>query len=174
MGTVLEGIRVLDWSIFQQGPVAGMILGDLGADVIKLEERVGGDLGRGVLRVVGAMAAKDMGQRNFYFEIGNRNKRSLAVDLKKQKGREIVYRLVEQSDIFLHNFRRDAAERVGMDYETLSRYNDRLIYAHASGWGPKGPDKDDPSADYTGVARGGLFLVAPRPDEDRRPAAGSA
>jgi len=166
MGTVLEGIRVLDWSIFQQGPVAGMILGDLGADVIKLEERVGGDLGRGVLRVVGAMAAKDMGQRNFYFEIGNRNKRSLAVDLKKQKGREIVYRLVEQSDIFLHNFRRDAAERVGMDYETLSRYNDRLIYAHASGWGPKGPDKDDPSADYTGVARGGLFLVAPRPDED--------
>jgi len=166
MGMVLEGIKVLDWSIFQQGPVAGMILGDLGADVIKIEERVGGDLGRGMLRVLGAMAAKDIGQRNFFFEIGNRNKRSLAVDLKKEEGREIVHRLVGKSDVFLHNFRRDAAKRVGMDYETLSGYNNRLVYAHASGWGPKGPDKGDPSADYTGVARGGLFLVAPHPDRD--------
>ena len=166
MGMVLEGIKVIDWSIFQQGPVAAMILGDLGADVIKIEERVGGDLGRGVLRVVGAMAAKEVGQRNFYFEIGNRNKRSLTVDLKKEKGREIVYKLIEQSDVFVHNFRRDAAQRVGMDYDTLSARNPRLIYAHASGWGPKGPDKDDPSADYTGVARGGMFLVASPPDRD--------
>ena len=166
MGMVLEGVKVLDWSLFQQGPVAGMILGDLGADVSKIEERVGGDLGRGVLRVVGSAAAEKMEKRNFYFEIGNRNKRSLAVDLKTDKGKEIIYKLVEQTDVFLHNFRRDAAQRLGMDYETLSKFNPRLIYAHASGWGPNGPDRDDPSADYTGVARGGLFLVSPQPGKD--------
>jgi len=172
MAMVLEGIRVLDWTIFQQGPVAAMMLGDLGADVIKIEERIGGDLGRGMVRVAGAMVGGREVTRNPYFEAGNRNKRSLTVDLRKDKGKEIIYRLVEKSDVFLQNFRMGVAERMGMDYETLSKYNPRLIYAHGSGWGPKGPDKDNPSADYTGIARSGLMELAGEPGTDPVPVQG--
>ena len=83
----LDGIRVIDWTIWQQGPVASLMLGDLGADVIKIEERVGGDPGRGVLKAQGL----DLRDRpNFYFEANNRNKRSLTVDLKKPAGVAIV------------------------------------------------------------------------------------
>src|SRR5437016_6001452 len=79
----LDGIRVIDWTIWQQGPVASVMLGDLGADVIKIEERVGGDAGRGVLRGQGL----DLRDRpNFYCEANNRNQRSLIVDLKRQAG----------------------------------------------------------------------------------------
>jgi len=172
MNTVLEGIRVLDWTIFQQGPVASMILGDLGADVIKIEERVGGDLGRGMMRVAGAMVGGREVARNPYFEAGNRNKRSLTVDLRNKEGQEIVHRLVEKSDVFVQNFRMGVAERMGMDYETLSKRNPRLIYAHASGWGPKGPDREDPSADYTGIARSGLMTLAGEPGMDPVPVQG--
>jgi crotonobetainyl-CoA:carnitine CoA-transferase CaiB-like acyl-CoA transferase len=166
MNAVLDGIRVLDWTIFQQGPVASMILGDLGADVIKLEERIGGDVGRGMVRVAGAMVGGKEVLRNPYFEAGNRNKRSLTLDLKKARAREIVYQLVEKSDVFVQNFRAGVAERVGLDYETLARYNPKLVYAHASGWGPRGPDKDEPSADYTALARAGLMASAGEPGMD--------
>jgi len=172
MTKILEGIRVLDWTIFQQGPVASMILGDLGADVIKIEERVGGDLARGMMRVAGAMVGGKEVVRNPYFEAGNRNKRSLTLDLKKEKAKEIVYKLVEKSDVIVQNFRAGVAERMGMDYETLAKYNQKLIYAHASGWGPKGPDKDDPSADYTGLARSGLMAIAGEPGMDPIPIQG--
>mgnify|MGYP001767645841 FL=1 len=110
MTKILEGIRVLDWTIFQQGPVASMILGDLGADVIKIEERVGGDLARGMMRVAGAMVGGKEVVRNPYFEAGNRNKRSLTLDLKKEKARQIVYKLVEKSDVLLQSFRAGVAE----------------------------------------------------------------
>jgi len=172
MSMLLEGIRVLDWTIFQQGPVASMLLGDMGADVIKIEERTGGDLGRGMLRVAGAMVGGKEVQRNPYFEAGNRNKRSLTVDLNKDSGKEIVYRLVQKSDVFVQNFRMGVAERMGMGYETLSKHNPRLIYAHGSGWGPKGPDKDNPSADYTGIARSGLMELAGEPGMDPVPVQG--
>lgn len=163
---VLEGIRVLDWTIFQQGPVASMLLGDLGADVIKIEERTGGDLGRGMMRVAGAMVGGKEVVRNPYFEAGNRNKRSLTVDLKREEGRKIVYDLVAKSDVFVQNFRQGVDQRMGMDYETLKQYNRKLIYAHASGWGPKGPDSADPSADYTGLARSGLMSIMGEPGMD--------
>ena len=172
MAGALEGIRVLDWTIFQQGPVASMILGDLGADVIKIEERVGGDVGRGMVRVAGAMVGGKEVLRNPYFEAGNRNKRSMTLDLRKVKAKEIVYKLVEKSDVFVQNFRAGVAERMGMDYDTLVKYNQRLIYAHASGWGPKGPDKDEPSADYTALARSGLMTIAGEPGMDPIPMQG--
>ncbi len=163
---VLDGVRVLDWTIFQQGPVASMLLGDMGADVIKIEERTGGDLGRGMMRVAGAMVGGKEVVRNPYFEAGNRNKRSLTVDLRTDEGKEILYRLVAKSDVFIQNFRMGVAERMGMDYGTLKKHNPRLVYAHASGWGSNGPDKEDPSADYTGLARSGLMTVAGEPGMD--------
>ena len=82
----LEGIRVIDWTIWQQGPVCSSMLGDLGAEVIKIEERVGGDPGRGIIKMSGAEVGS---LPNFYFEANNRNKKSLTLDLKQPEAREI-------------------------------------------------------------------------------------
>jgi crotonobetainyl-CoA:carnitine CoA-transferase CaiB-like acyl-CoA transferase len=157
----LEGLRVIDWTIWQQGPVCSMMLGDLGADVIKVEERVGGDPGRGMAKMSGI----DMSDKpNFYFEANNRNKRGITVDLKKPEGREIVYRLVETADVFVQNFRKGVAERLGLGSAELRRRNPRLIYATASGYGPEGPESGDPSFDQLGLARSGIMLAAGEPD----------
>lgn len=144
MTMALEGIRVLDWTIWQQGPIGTAMLGDLGAEVIKLEARDGGDPGRGLMRLSGVDLA---GHPNFYVEANNRNKKSLALDLKQPEGRAIDHDLVRQSDVFAQNFRVGVAERLGLDYETLRRHNPRLIYAHATGYGPKGPDATTPAMD---------------------------
>src|SRR5437667_7001778 len=107
----LEGIRVIDWTIWQQGPVASVMLGDLGADVIKVEERVGGDPGRGILKAQGL----DLRDRpNFYFEANNRNKRSLTVDLKKPEGGATVQRPAERAAWFVKTFRKAVAGRLGL------------------------------------------------------------
>ena len=159
----LEGIRVIDWTIWQQGPVASVMLGDLGAGVIKIEERVGGDPGRGVLRAQG-LDLKD--RPNFYFEANNRNKRSLAVDLKKPAGVEIVQRLAEGADVFVQNFRKGVAGRLGLDAATLRARNPRLVYASATGYGPEGPESGAPSFDYLGLARSGIMYSAGEPDDE--------
>jgi CoA:oxalate CoA-transferase len=159
----LDGIRVIDWTIWQQGPVCSVMLGDLGADVIKVEERVGGDPGRGVLRAQGL----DLTDRpNFYFEANNRNKRSITVDLKTPEGVEIVRRLADGADVFVQNFRQGVAARLGLDATTLRTRNPRLVYASATGYGPLGPDSGDPSFDYLGLARSGIMLSAGEPDDD--------
>jgi len=152
----LEGIRVLDWTVWQQGPVASTMLGDLGAEVIKIEDRVSGDPARGVMKMWGVMARLPSG-RNFYLENNNRNKKGITLNLRKEKGREILYQLVGKSDVFVHNFRKDVPERLGLDYETLAKHNPKLIYAHASSYGPEGPDANEQAFDYTGQARSGLM-----------------
>ena len=159
----LDGIRVIDWTIWQQGPVASLMLGDLGADVIKIEERVGGDPGRGVLKAQGL----DLRDRpNFYFEANNRNKRSLTVDLKKPAGVAIVQRLAERADVFVQNFRKGVAARLGLDAATLRARNPRLVYASASGYGPEGPESGAPSFDYLGLARSGIMYSCGEPDDE--------
>src|SRR6058998_1401274 len=158
----LDGVRIIDWTIWQQGPVAAAMLGDLGAEVIKIEERVGGDPGRGMLRAAGLDLS---GRPNFYFEANNRNKKSLTVDLKKPDGVEIVARLAEHADVFVQNFRHGVAARLGLDAATLRARNARLIYASATGYGPEGPDSSSPSFDYLGLARSGLMLAAGEPDD---------
>ena len=161
MALPLDGIRVIDWTIWQQGPVATAMLGDLGAEVIKIEERVGGDPGRGILRAAGA----DTGNRpNWYFEANNRNKKSMTLDLKQDDARKIVHELVARSDVFVQNFRKGVAARLGLDYETLRAINPRLIYASATGYGPEGPDSADPSFDQLGLARSGIMNAVGEPD----------
>jgi crotonobetainyl-CoA:carnitine CoA-transferase CaiB-like acyl-CoA transferase len=157
----LDGIRVIDWTIWQQGPVATAMLADLGAEVIKIEERERGDPGRGLL----AMSGLALGERpNFYFEANNRNKKSLTLDLRQPEAREIVYRLVEKSDVFVQNFRKGVAERLGLGPAELRGRNPRLIYASASGYGPKGPDSGEPSFDHLGLARSGIMYAAGEPE----------
>src|SRR5512147_1662332 len=156
----LEGVRVIDWTIWQQGPVASAMLGDLGADVIKVEERASGDPGRGMLRMSGV----DLADRpNFYFEANNRNKKSIAVDLKKPEGRAIVHGLVAKADVFVQNFRKGVAQRLGLGAAELRQRNPRLIYASATGYGAEGAESADPSFDYLGQARSGIMLAAGEP-----------
>jgi crotonobetainyl-CoA:carnitine CoA-transferase CaiB-like acyl-CoA transferase len=111
MDAPLKGIRVIDWTIWQQGPVATAMLADMGAEVIKIEEREKGDPGRGVFAIGGAEST-----RNFYFEANNRHKQSLTLDLGKPGAREIVYKLVAKSDVFVQNFRKGVADRLGLGY----------------------------------------------------------
>ena len=164
----LDGLRVIDWTIWQQGPVASAMLGDLGADVIKIESRDGGDPGRGIV----AMAGTASDRPNFYFEANNRNKQSLTLDLKQDEAREIVYRLIEKSDVFVQNFRKGVADRLGLGADVLRQRNPRLIYANATGYGPEGPESGDPSFDQLGLARSGIMLAAGEPDMPPLPIAG--
>ena len=157
----LDGIRVIDWTIWQQGPVASVMLGDLGAEVIKIEERVGGDPGRGMLRMSGVELTD---RPNFYFEANNRNKKSLALDLKQPAAREIIYKLAAKSDVFVQNFRQGVASRLGLGAAALRQHNPKLIYASASGYGPEGPESGAPSFDYMAQARSGIMMSVGEPD----------
>lgn len=163
MTVPLEGIRILDWTQWQMGTVASAMLADLGAEVIHIEDRERGDPGRG-MRAAGGAWLDLPGGRNAYFEYTNHNKKGIAVDLKKKEGKEIIYRLVKNSDIFIHNFRQGVPERLGLDYDTLSQYNPKLIYAALSGYGPKGPEAQEPAFDYLGLARSGMMTVVGAPD----------
>ncbi len=161
MAMPLDGIRVLDWTIWQQGPVSTVMLGDFGAEVIKIEEREAGDPGRSIFK----MGGRDLSDRpNFYFEANNRNKKSITLDLKQQEAREIVYQLVAKSDVFVQNFRKGVAQRLGLDYATLREHNTKLIYASATGYGPEGPDSGEPSFDMLGLARSGIMQAVGEPD----------
>ena len=162
MNRPLDGVRIIDWTIWQQGPVSTMMLADLGAEVIKIEERVGGDPGRGVLSIAGALVGATSGP-NFYFEANNRHKQSLTLDLKNPKAIEIVYQLAEKSDVFVQNFRKGVADKLGIGYEALSQRNPQLIYASATGYGPFGPDSGEPSFDYMGLARSGIMTAVGEP-----------
>jgi crotonobetainyl-CoA:carnitine CoA-transferase CaiB-like acyl-CoA transferase len=122
----LAGIRVIDVTTVVLGPFASQVLGDMGADVIKVETRDGD-----TTRSIGPSRTEGMGS---YFATLNRNKRSLVLDLKKPVAREALLKLVETADVFVHNMRIGAAQRLGLDYATLAARNPKLIYACASGF----------------------------------------
>ena len=129
----LADIRVLDLTRALSGPFATMILGDLGADVIKVEDVWHGDDTR-------RWGPPFQGDDAAYFLAINRNKRGLSVNLKTPEGQQIMRKLAARSDIFMENFRPGAAARLGLGYQELSRENPRLIYASISGYGQTGPD----------------------------------
>ncbi|MFN8507566.1 MAG: CoA transferase [Dehalococcoidia bacterium] len=145
----LDGIRILDFTRYQQGPYATVMLSDLGADVLKVEEPARGDLGR-------SLGLQPDGWCS-YFEAHNRNKRSLTVDLRKPDGREIVYKLIPEVDVVADNFRPGTMARYGLDYDSLVKINPAIITASASGFGPKGPHAFDPSFDIIGQGMGGIM-----------------
>lgn len=160
MAGPLDGVRILDMTVGQHGPVATSMLADMGADVIKIEDRRWGDSGRYMTAMMGAKV-----KENFYFENNNRNKRSLKVDLKKEEGKKIIHQLLKTYDVFVTNFRAEAINSLGMNYATLSKINPKLVYAHGYGFGKEGPDAGKPALDLAAQARGGLWSVSGEPDQ---------
>ncbi len=158
--TALEGIRVIDLTMWFQGPVAAQLLADFGAEVIHVERPQGGDLGRGVRSI----KALPVGDWNQYFGVINRNKKSMAVDLNTAQGREIMYRLVEKSDVFLSNVTVENLEKWEVTYERLREINPRLVYAICTGYGYRGRITR-PSFDLTVQALTGIMARLGEPGQ---------
>lgn len=156
---ILSGFRVLDCSIAMAGPFAAQRLGDLGADVVKVEP-VTGEWQRHV-----AAGGAEGNKVNVSFLSLNRNKRSLAIDLKAPDGKEVLIELVKTADVFLQNYRPGVAKRLGVDYETLSAINPRLIYVSISGYGEDGPYVNRPGQDLVLQGMSGAMLSAGREGE---------
>jgi crotonobetainyl-CoA:carnitine CoA-transferase CaiB-like acyl-CoA transferase len=138
----LEGVRVLDATQMLAGPLAATRLGDLGADVIKIEAPVVGEFNR----THGFEDVRVKGEMSTFLAV-NRNKRSLAIDLKNPESLPIIDKLVSTSDVFLQNFRHGTADRLGVGYERLHALNPRLVYCSISGYGSVGPYRDRPGQD---------------------------
>ena len=151
MPPVLCGVRVLDLSTIVAGPAAGMILADLGADVIKVERLGGGDDGRAM--------GPHRGPWGAYFAVLNRGKRSIALDIGKPAGRETVLRIAAACDVFLENFRGGKAASLGLDEPAVRARKPDIIYASVSAYGPQGPDYPRPGYDAILQARTGIMSI---------------
>ena len=138
----LDGLRVVDFSMFVPGPFCSALLADLGAEVIKVEQPKG-DPGRAYVPV--------------QFATENRNKRSISIDLKKAESRRVVEKLIQKADVALEGFRPGVAKRLGIDYETLRKHNPKLIYCSISGYGQTGPWRERPGHDVNYVAAAGAL-----------------
>ena len=161
---ILDGVRVLDCSIAMAGPFAAQRLGDLGADVIKVEP-IGGEWQRHT------SAGGIKGNRvNVSFLSLNRNKRSLSVNLKSDEGRAVLMDMVRTADVFLQNYRPGVAKRLGVDYDALSAVNPKLVYVSLSGYGETGPYVDRPGQDLLLQAMSGAMLSAGSSGEPPTPA----
>lgn len=153
----LAGIRVLDVSQVMAGPYCSMLLGDMGADVIKIEPPGTGDQTRG------AMGFKMKGSDSMGFLNMNRNKRSIALNLKSEAGREILHKLAKSADILVENYRPGVMKKLGCGYEDLAKINPGLIYASISGFGQSGPWANRPGFDLMAQAMSGVMSVTGHP-----------
>ncbi|MFC1817203.1 CaiB/BaiF CoA transferase family protein, partial [Thermodesulfobacteriota bacterium] len=153
----LSGVRIIAWSIQQTAPSATQLLADMGAEVIKVENPAGGDSQRGATRDSGNFTMLPHGL-GYGFEILNRNKKSVAVDLSKEEGRQVVYGLVSKADVFVQNFRLGVARKLGVDYETLKQHNPAIVYANCTGYGPKGNQAHQTAMDPAIHAASGMML----------------
>ena len=152
----LRGMRVLELAQIMAGPTCGMLLADMGADVIKVEKLPGGDDSRGYgePRVNGVSAP---------FMMLNRNKRGIAINLKHPAGRDVLLRMVRNADVLTENYRRGTLEKLGLSYEVLARANPGLIYCAVSGYGRSGPDADKGGFDLIAQGFAGLMSITGEP-----------
>ena len=153
----LDGIRIVEYGLFHAGPGANAILGDLGAEVIKVETP-SGDPERYWTNVAGYDLSLKNGE-SIIFEASNRNKKGICLDIRQKRGREIFDRLIRQADVFLTNLRGSTTAELGIDYEAISALNSNIIYAGVSGYGPNGPMSDLGAFDPLGQARSGMMFV---------------
>jgi crotonobetainyl-CoA:carnitine CoA-transferase CaiB-like acyl-CoA transferase len=154
MSGALDGIRVVEAASYVTGPFASLLLADMGAEVIKIEEPKRGDPFRG------------WGERNYSatFCSLNRNKKSVTLDLRADEGREIVLKLARDADVLIENFRPGVMEKRGLGYEAVKALNSRIVYCSISGFGQKGPYRDMPGYDTIGQARSGLLSLLTDPE----------
>lgn len=145
----LEGIKVLEVGNIVAGPWASTMLGDFGADIIKIEPPKGGDLMRGMGRV-----------KDLWYCVEGRNKKCVTLNLKTEKGREILTELIKSADILFQNFRPGVFARMGFTWEKIHELNPRLIYVTSSGYGQDGPKAHKPGFDRMGLAEGGFLEVS--------------
>lgn len=153
----LQGLKILEVGAFIAGPLAGMLLGDLGAEVIKVEEPERGDPFR---------SWKD-GLYSPNFAAFNRNKKSLTLNLRSPEGQEAFLRLSEQADVIIENHRPGVMDRLGIGYEIVRERNPLIIYCSLSGFGQDGPYRDRPSFDTVGQSIGGLMWMLVNPDDPK-------
>jgi crotonobetainyl-CoA:carnitine CoA-transferase CaiB-like acyl-CoA transferase len=162
---LLNGIRVVEISHLVAGPQAGLVLGDLGADVIKIENPHSPDPSRGT-SVVHGLSVETPDAQHMVWETFNRNKRSLALDLSRGEGQQILHRLITKSDVFLTNLRRSSLARLGCSFDALRSVNPKLVYAVAEGLGHIGPRAEDPVVDVVGMGYSGfMYTVSAIKDE---------
>lgn len=152
----LAGLRVLDLTWVLAGPYASMVLCDLGAEIVKVERPPHGD----VARTTGPFVNNE----SAYFQSINRGKRSIAIDLRSERGKALFLDLVEQADVVMENFTPGAMDRLGLEYEVLSQRNPRLIYAATSGFGQTGPQREKPALDVVVQGMGGVMSITGYPD----------
>jgi crotonobetainyl-CoA:carnitine CoA-transferase CaiB-like acyl-CoA transferase len=164
----LEGTRVLDFTQMMMGPWASQFLADMGADVIKVERPGAGEWERG-LHAVGELLD---GQSPFFLAM-NRNKRSIALNLKDERAREVCRRLAGRSDLVMENFRPGVMDRLGLGYDDLRKINPSVVYVSGSGFGPDGPYVDRPGQDLLIQAMSGLAAYGGRRDDPPTPAGSS-
>jgi CoA:oxalate CoA-transferase len=153
----LTGIRVLDLTHIVSGPFCTMLLGDFGADIVKVEA-LDGDM----TRITGILGQGE----NPYFVNLNRNKRDIAVNLKTDAGKEIIRRLAKDADVLVENFRPGVMEKLGLGFEALRHANPRLIYAAVTGFGRTGPYRDRPAFDFIAQAMSGFMSLNGSADMD--------
>jgi CoA:oxalate CoA-transferase len=152
--SLLDGILVLDMAQFLSGPFAALRLGDLGARVIKIERPDGGDLCRRLY-----LTDTEIGGDSTLFHAINRGKESFAADLKNPQDADAVRKLISQADVVIQNFRPGVIERLGLDYETVSKFNPGIVYASITGYGSEGPWRDLPGQDLLAQARSGVMWL---------------
>ncbi|HWP56454.1 MAG TPA: CoA transferase [Candidatus Acidoferrales bacterium] len=157
MNGALTGIRVVEMASYVTGPFAGVLLADLGADVIKVEEPGKGDPFRGWGDKLYAANFRSL----------NRNKRSIALDIRNSEGKEILLKLLATADVFIENFRPGTLDKRGLGYEQIRKLNPRIVYCSISGFGPRGPYKDLPGYDTVGQAMSGLLSLLTDPGEPK-------
>lgn len=157
MSGALEGVTILDFTRFQQGTFATVLLADMGANVWKVEPPNGGDPGRRFLLQADGFST--------YFESLNRNKRSIVLDMRRPEAREAVFRLAERADVVVENFRQGVMDRLGIGYDKLVQRNPRLIYAAGSTFGPRGWRATHPGHDGIAQAAGGIMMDTRRGDD---------
>jgi crotonobetainyl-CoA:carnitine CoA-transferase CaiB-like acyl-CoA transferase len=165
----LRGVRVIDLTIWMSGAIGAMLLGDLGADVIKVEGPTGDPVRRYV--PIGATdAASAPGGVNYAYALCNRNKRQVTLDLRDPGDRDRLYQLVREADVFITSMRGDTLLALGIDEGTVTAVNPAIVYARAGGLGPAGPRAADRCQDMLGMAYAGLlFTASPEPDEPFAP-----
>ena len=156
----LDGIKVLELTQIIAGPMCGVMLSDLGADVVKIESPQGDGT-----RIIGQFAPHE----SKAFHVFNRGKRGMVVNLQTEEGRAVVYRLIRDFDVFLINARPGVAERLGVDYESLSSHNERLIYLESTAFGPEGPSAGRAGADIIAQAYSGLMVGDEKMDDEGNP-----